>query len=105
MKTLRQACDLGFTLSMIHAVADEWGGGGAGGQYPQPEIKLKSCPTKPKFALADFNHFLPKLQVTLVYFKMAMPFLRKKNINQYISAVVPMSDRKQGFVLFKFTYS
>ena len=23
---------------------------------PQQEIKLKLCPTKPKFVLADFNH-------------------------------------------------
>ena len=45
-----------------------------GSAPPQQEINLKTCPTKPKFALADFNHFLPKLQMTLVYFKMKCPF-------------------------------
>ena len=58
---------------------------------PQPEIKLKSCSTKPEFALADFNNFLLKLQMTLVYIKMAKPFLKKKIfIMQDIFAVVSM---------------
>ena len=34
----------------------EWGAGG-GAVPPQQEIKLKLCPTKPKFAHADFNNF------------------------------------------------
>ena len=35
------------------------GGGGAAGQCPQQEIKLKSCLTcKQKFALANFNHYI-----------------------------------------------
>ena len=51
-------------------------------------MKLKLCPTKPKFALPDFNHFLPKLQMTLLYFQMIMPFEEKTN-NQDIFAVVP----------------
>ena len=53
--------------------------GGLGGQWggampPQQEIDLKMCPTKPTFALANFNHLLPKIQMTLVYFKMKCPF-------------------------------
>ena len=31
-------------------------GGPGGAVPPQQEIKLKLCPTKPKFVLADFNH-------------------------------------------------
>ena len=50
-----------------------WGGA----VPPQQEIRLTTCPTKSKFALADFNHFLPKLQMTLVNFKMVMPFSKK----------------------------
>ena len=62
------------------------GGGAAEGQCdPQPEIKLKSCPTKTKFALVDFSYFLPKLQMTLVYFKMAMLFFKKKLLNLNIN--------------------
>ena len=50
--------------------------GGLGGAMPPPqqEIDLKMCPTKPTFALANFNHLLPKIQMTLVYFKMKCPF-------------------------------
>ena len=49
--------------------------GAWGGQCPpQQEIDLKMCPTKPTFALANFNHLLPKIQMTLVYFKMKCPF-------------------------------
>ena len=74
---------------------------------PQQEIKLKSCPTKPKFALADFNHFSTKLQMTLLYFKMVMHFLKKKTNNQDVFAVVPtcMSIANKHFVVVKFTYS
>ena len=41
-------------------------------------------PMKPKFALvvADCNHFLPKLEMTLVYYKMALPLLKIKPINR-----------------------
>ena len=49
-------------------------GGLGGGNAPQQEIDLKMCPTKPTFALANFNHLLPKIQMTLVYFKMKCPF-------------------------------
>ena len=56
---------------------------------PQQEIKLKLCPTKPKnFALADFNHFLPKPQMILLYFKEVMSFLKEKTNNQDIFVVV-----------------
>ena len=46
----------------------------------QPKIKLKLSPTKPKFALTDFNNFSSKLQMTLFYSIMAMASL-KKTIN------------------------
>ena len=91
------------------------GGGGGGGAWgglggsapPQQKIKLKSCPTKPKFALADFNHFLPKLQMTLLFFKITMPFLKKKTNNPDIFAVVPMliCEWQTFFGVVKFTYS
>ena len=45
---------------------------------PLTGVKLKSCPTKPKFALVGFIYFLLWLQMTLVYFKIAMSFLKKK---------------------------
>ena len=48
--------------------------GGAMPPPPQQEIDLKMCPTKPTFALANFNHLLPMIQMTLVYFKMKYPF-------------------------------
>ena len=49
--------------------------GGLGGNAPpRQEINLKTCPTKPTFALANINHLLPKIQMTLVYFKMKCPF-------------------------------
>ena len=49
-------------------------GGLGGAMPPQQEIDLKMCLTKPTFALANFNHLLPKIQMTLVYFKMKCPF-------------------------------
>ena len=57
-------CKFNEDVISSRPVAEE----GPGGQCPQQEINLKTCPTKPKFALADFNHVLPKLQ---------MPFLKK----------------------------
>ena len=53
--------------NVIKPVAER-GGGLGGGQCPQQEIKLKLCPTKLRFALAYFNHYLPKLQITLLHF-------------------------------------
>ena len=61
------------TVGCTRPVAE--GGGGAGRAVPPPTgNKLKTCPTKPTFALANFNHLLPKIQMTLVYFKMKCPF-------------------------------
>ena len=52
--------------------------------------KLKQA--RPNFALvvADCNHFLPKLEMTLVYFKMAIPFFKKKPLIPDIFGVVSM---------------
>ena len=38
-------------MTQARSLGEAWGG-----SAPQQEIKLKSCPTKQKFALADFNH-------------------------------------------------
>ena len=43
-----------FFLGVTQEPVAEGGPGGA--VPPQQEIKLNSCPTKPKCALADFNH-------------------------------------------------
>ena len=53
------------------------GGGGWPGSSPPTRNKIEIMP-HPKFALADFNHFLPELQMTLLYLKMVMPFFKKK---------------------------
>jgi hypothetical protein len=52
---------------------------------PPSRNKIEIMPPKPtKFVLPGFNHFLPKLQLTLVFFKTAMPFLYKLLIRLYL---------------------
>ena len=62
--------ELGIINYIDHRPVAEGRPGGA--VPPQQEIKLKSCPTKPKFALSDCNHFT-KATNDLVYLKMVMP--------------------------------
>ena len=42
------------------------GGGGLGGQFPPPTRNKIEIMPHPKFALANFNHFLPELQMTQI---------------------------------------
>ena len=57
-----------------------WGGNllGGGGSALQPEIRLKSCPTKPKIAFANFNHFTEATNDPGLLSNGNTPFLKKR---------------------------
>ena len=83
------------------------GGGGEGQCDPQPEIKLKSCPTKTKFALVDFSYFYRSHKRPWFTLKWQCLFQEKTIISGYICRGfhVNMCMANKVFVVVKFTHS
>ena len=73
---------------------------------PQQELKLNRAPPNENL-LCRFLSYLPKLQITLPYFKVVMSFLKKKTNNQDIccGSHVNMHMANKYLVVAKFTCS
>ena len=80
---LQQVCGV-FGCVLRRTVQDSrltpWGGGN----------KIEIVPHQTKICSYRFLSYLPKLQMTLLYFEIVMSFLKKKTNNQDIFVVVLM---------------